>query len=499
MLQNGQDLKKLDKVLNKFQNTLGWETKDFENPLARLFENPKEIEFRSAVWDIFQQSKPITGQGEIVISGYVMSDGKGDYIHMQNMAKKLHKQFPERKIRLIVIGAETHKDKLPLLDQSVCTTNLTYSGDGLYTCPRFEKPPFDKDMSPLIQNADLWISGPVGISGLFDHLYQEAQTKGIAFTEYDTDTNLAAGSFGSKIKLGLKHAGVFTQKAREGSWKKVESETFKTAIFGSIQPKKEVIADYLASHQLLMCYQSSPAFFLDQAVQFSTLYDPGKAIDICFPSKNEIKTPEDIEMLIHKNKLKELGVGSIKWITADESGQQKEISIPIQEHGKELRIINPGILTKKDFKLITLLSAPLVGCTGDHSLVQALSYGKIPAYEIVGHKRALAQNLYNLSVKKFGEEAALSKYITACLTKKLEDFDPKDLISQAKELSESIRENFSFNKHLKGMLNARLCEAKDSEFAAFEAQLKKNYLNGTITLEDLKKQMREELVRKGIL
>jgi len=495
MLKNGQNLKNLRGALDKFQNILKWENKNYENPLASLFENPKEIEFRSAVWDIFQQSKPIAGQGEIVISGYVMADGKGDYIHMQNMAKKLHKLFPERKIRLIVVGAETQKDKLPLLDQSICTTNLSYSGNGVAISPFLEKSPFDTDMSPLIHNADLWISGPVGINGLFDHLYQEAQTKGIAFTEYDTDTNLNSGSFGSKVKLGLQHAGVFTQKIRESSWNDVQNETLKTALFGSSKPKKEAVADYFANHQLLMCYQSDPSFFFDQAVQFSNASDPEKSIDICFPGKKEITTTEDVERLIFKDRLKELGVGSVKWIASDGT----EIIIPIQEKGKELRIINPGMLTKKDFKLVTLLSAPLVGCTGDHSLIQALSYGKIPAYEMVLHKRGLALNLHNLSVKKFGEEAALSKFINSSLVKKLEVLDPIELVAQAKELGESIRENSSFNKHLKGMVNTRLYEASDPEFAAFKAQLEKNYLNGTMSLEDLKKQLRDELVRKDLI
>ncbi len=393
---------KFDDILKKFQKTLQWWP--IRGPLEK---DPKEMAFRSAVWDLFNQIQSIPGDGEIVLSGYILADGKGDYVHMANLAKKLQKQFPERKIRMVVVSAETHRDKLQLLDETICKTHLDYFADTSVGAPLIDKPLFNEDLTPYIKNAALWISGPIGILGLFDELAQEAHTKGIAFTEYDVNTNFqGTDHFAIMVNLGLGFpTGVFINKPNLGSWKDLQNDRLKNILFKQNELSQNIIDQYVNFREIFMCYQSSfiesTEFFIE-AVEFAENHSPNKSVDICLPSRgNVISTQEDLEKHIDKDFFRKKGFASVRWIS-EKDGQQQDFVIPIQDHGKEFRLINPGALSKKDFKLVMALSAPLVGCTGDHSLTQALSYGKIPSYEL-SKKRELMSKAYQISSAKFGK------------------------------------------------------------------------------------------------
>lgn len=97
----------------------------------------------------------------------------------------------------------------------------------------------------------------------------------------------------------------------------------------------------------------------------------------------------------------EQGIGTIKLIQ-----QQEEITLNWGP-GRELCIIDAGLLSPKDFEILTAISDPLMGCTGDASLALALSYEKIPFYD-VGNKTQL---LHNLAVIANKECPLLGRYL----------------------------------------------------------------------------------------
>ncbi len=96
------------------------------------------------------------------------------------------------------------------------------------------------------------------------------------------------------------------------------------------------------------------------------------------------------------------------------------------------------------------------------------------------------------------KDALITKFLKTKEHRKEIIKDPA-LIEQAKALGETIREKHSFNKDFKGMINERLLRSQDEDFVIFEDQLKKNYFNGTISLEEVKDQMRHALQAKRLL
>lgn len=473
-------------VLESYQNSLGW------NPIGKGEDQKKDFEFRSAMWDQMGKIPPIPGSGDIVLSGCVMGDGKGDYVHMTNMAKKLHKQFPDKKIHLIVVADERHKEGgLKIPDPDICTTHIAYDFLGIISGKTITKNLFETDLGELIKKSDLWISGPVSIIGLYDQYSKEA-LNGIDYTEYDAE--MVSGEFGLKLRLGLGSLGIFTKKPKDTSWSNLESEALKEQLFNTKNPTQKEIDAYLAKANIFMCYQSREFFlahFLNSAIEFSTLKDPAKDIDVCVPGQKKI-TEKQLRSVCDLEDLKKKGFASVKYIYY-ENNQPKELVIPIQDKGKVLRVIDPGFLSKKDFNGVTYLSAPLMGCTGDHSLALALSYGKIPQYEFHGHKMHYMRYLAKICEDKFGKDAPLTKFLDY---QPIED--PAKVIEQAKQIGEIIRKEHSFNRYLKGVVNERLIRSKDSDFAQFEDQLQRNYLSGNLSLKEAETQMHNELKRRGL-
>ncbi|MBS4168902.1 hypothetical protein [Parachlamydia sp. AcF125] len=78
-----------------------------------IHSKQKNRELYKVLFQIFQRHAPVPGQGEIIVSGGVFPDGKGDYFHMLSLVKQLHKKFPQRQIHLIVSCTPIHTGQLP--------------------------------------------------------------------------------------------------------------------------------------------------------------------------------------------------------------------------------------------------------------------------------------------------------------------------------------------------------------------------------------------------
>ncbi len=89
------------------------------------------------------------------------------------------------------------------------------------------------------------------------------------------------------------------------------------------------------------------------------------------------------------------GLGTISYW----SYKSGDITVNIDaEQTGTLRIINPFSLNKKTMEaMITLSRHAVVGCTGDHSLYDVISAGKVPLHEKVPHLFGLHQDLANLA------------------------------------------------------------------------------------------------------
>jgi hypothetical protein len=444
--------------------------------------------FDHVVAEIFEQAPPVPGNKEILVSGYVMSDGKGDNAHMLSMVNVLHKKFPDRQIRLIVVSDPKHEGKLGLAKAKNCIEHLAFSSDQFANVPRSL---FQEDVVEKAKAADVFIAGPISIMGLFNDIKENKEKNGIAIHEYDYDSNLFHGC-GTAIQMGLmsESAGIFTKpKKNNFSWETLNNTRLKEILFNDNAPSSQKIEDYLASHEIFLCYMSDKsraARFMQQAVIFAEQRDKTKSIDICFPSKKEIHNFFSKERL---SELKEKGIGRVT-IISYEDNQKKETTIKLSEEKKELRVIDVGFIESKDFKLLTALSAPLMGCTGDNSLGLALSYGKIPCYDWPCHKRNLSVYLEEVVEKNIGD-SVLYWFLKNTNAINIDEYllrSPK-LVEEAEKLGTCIQNNYSFNKYFAGTVNHRLYCKQYPGFAKKESELAQKYINNEISRQELEKQL----------
>ena len=178
----------------------------------------------------------------------------------------------------------------------------------------------------------------------------------------------------------------------------------------------------------------------------------------------------------------------------------------INESGFHLRIIHPGRLSKKDFKQVMYLSSPLVGCTGNGSFGQALSYGKIPYYEQLSQTKETKTNLRQIAGRVYHRDSPLVKFLEPTERRTLiVDNEEKDrlknsrLITDAIKLGETIKNQYSFNGTLRGMVNAHICRTHYPQFAIAVDEIKKSFVSKEIELERAQESIYDELQKIGLL
>lgn len=459
----------------------------------------KNAALDNLIWEMFKQCKPVEGNEEIVVLGHIKRDGQGDWLAMTNACKHLQKKFPNRTVRLIASSARNHEGKLPSSNIKNC--NVIYS-DNLSATKSSE---FPEEMHILekIQNAALIFVGPIDLW----HLREEAGNmdhKAIAFNEYDARTNLS--SLPNRITTGVakESVGIFTKslgKKKEWTWSSIENNFLKGILFGSANPEESKINEYLLKNIIFFSYMSVKTFpqFISDAILFAKINDPTKSIDICFPCKGKL---ENIVDVLPYKKLISLGIRKISFINYVGDNQIEKQDLELATSGQVLRIFNPGPLSLRDFKKMIFLSAGLVGVTGDNSIAQALSFGKIPFYECPIHKRNFAEKLASLIEEHCKQDGTpLANYIRAVMQKEETELLISDssLKEVAKKVGKIIQQEFSVNAMFPAIANHQLFVVSNPEYALLEASLRQDYLESKITLKEFEKRLVATLTELGML
>lgn len=476
----------------------------FEEKIKENVNSESYIDLKSKIFDqiisqIFQQIPPAAGDKEIVVSGYVLSDGKGDYFHQLSTVKALHKKFPDRTIRLISVSDARHKGKLPSAKN--CIQSLIFTEKEYGFQPIISPSLFQEDIVQLANNSDLFISASLGIFGLFNSISQKTKT-GIAIHEYDHTSNIYHQcDRNMQMGFGLIADGIFTKSKKTNlSWQTLYNTKLKDILFCSVEPSLEQIQSYLSSHQIFFCYMTHANIvtrYIKLAVAFSEQNGHAKTLDICYPSKTEIKQLSDLFSPKDLFELKDKGIGSVELISYRDDQKKQEV-IRLAEQGKELRIIDVGTLLPKDVKTISLLSAPLIGCTGDNSLALALSYGKIPYYEVLEFKKRFFHNLLQVTKEKLGNNSLLFQFLeqTSEPMPNLNLVKSPGLIAEAENFGLFIQENYSFNKYFSGIVNNHLYCKQYPGFAEKQEELRQKFIKNEINRKELNQKVEDLFSKK---
>jgi len=428
----------------------------------------KKMIFNFAAANIFAQSKRIDVDKPIVVCGQVCCDGKGDYFHMLSFAKHIRKQFPNIPLELIVMADLIHKGKLIFPQIEKCNTYIHYED---------EPEGFIQFLNEKIAQSSIWISGPIEPDGI-NYSDPEISEKGIAISEYDAASNGSECDKHLQMGLSSKATGIFlSSKNEKTGWFNLKNQPLKDYLW-----KKEPLnlseinpLRYNSTNQLFVFYRKDMrglVNFVTTAINFAD-YTNKEVIDIC------IFSSEFFKEIKKENLFSTFPISEIKFVSFDGNEPQEEV-IKIHENGKTLRLIFPDFLEKKDFKLLMKLSAPIVGCTGDGSLSDVISLGKIPFYEVNKHKLQLFHEIKLIS-QKVCPNSPLTEYfnIPSYLFSKPIDlnhvFDWSKLIEQARSMSEFVKKERQFKPFLTGAVNEALYR-QNSNFAKDEDNIKWAYV-----------------------
>jgi len=122
-------------------------------------------------------------------------------------------------------------------------------------------------------------------------------------------------------------------------------------------------------------------------------------LDICIVHRETSFFDRLSRNIFNLSYLQEKGISSLEiWKPGNSSNYEKTLTLENKDvDGKTVRIFLPKRLNHDDFINMLIASQPHVLVTGDQSLTEAISAGKIIWYDVPGHKGMLNRNLIRLA------------------------------------------------------------------------------------------------------
>lgn len=516
--------------------------------LRRLFQ-PLYVQHQSAI------------KGEIFILAKIHGDGIGDYFALLKSALVLKQSHPLLSIQV----AYTHQQKLPFIDPS----DYLLSAEKIFDFQEFAdltilEPiledqdilPFENQLIELKNEHKLLVLDyeeilrrkGVAVRAL-EELIQEnkrliqrleqAQVlkskavylyQKLLFAEAIVHIALAFNTFGNPrlvsksmyfaengnfegianylslnwFSMGLKpfEEGVFLRKNSypQASWK---DPRLPLLLWGKPKPDAQIIADYFLKRHLHLAYLSQITVQQITYIYLIVLQhkaDP-RQIDIVLP-KMRI---QDIQSL-NDSWLLQQGITRLSLIDFDVDENEYVLWEVKSRTEKTLRLIHEFPLPASDFVLTLELSGNVVGCTGDMSLSDCLSLGKIPFYEQRQHKRETWEGFQ--SVAKYLKLNFVQKYLNAIAHYHQQ---PPEAMAQTlhvilqtatfgeewKTLLAFFRKYYCFEDSLISHLDRHLRSSIDLGFKEKEEKIAMCYLQEKISAEDAYSKMESLIERKN--
>jgi hypothetical protein len=267
---------------------------------------------------------------------------------------------------------------------------------------------------------------------------------------------------------------------------------------------------YLQNHHIIYSYlkkkdDGSDIFIHDFVYSScSALLDDAKQIDIICSLTRLVNsnhdTPDEEHYEFDTDNFKKLGVSKIQLFQRQESGEFKLIEEIGGEGGKVLRLINPLGVDNADAKILAKASYLCVGCTGDLSLSEALSYDKLPWYQIVHHKQRVFYALQNLVQENIpgARHSHLGKFLTKLPYIGKRNADPElpgecmrapETHQQTKQMCELVKTQYCFNKILIDIVYREQARQKYPACKKYEDELTQQFIQRKISLSEGYDQM----------
>lgn len=463
-------------------------------------------------------------QSNLVVMGMVMDDGVGDYHHILNAAESIKSKFPDTKISMLVFYMD---EKLPQairkpIDPQIETIFFKWNQDLT-------------DIYPMLQKADQ----------IIDISQDSPSDKGIRdIIKQKGDKYKFIGEYGHwRAKaMGLKNDQlgiIIKDKPSTSSLLDLKNEALKKLLFGTSAPSKEDLENYFNTHETFVGYLKMGSYY-----QMGLIYTTAAFLKSSDKQTVDLMIPPVKMEYLDTQFLKEQGIGKIKVITLEE-GKLIEKETVLAEKGKELRLINPFPLEQQDFHTLVAYTNPLVGCTGDHSWSEVISFDRLPFYEVRRMKIEFQKRIIKLAGFVGNDPHYLKQYLQELLNmydphqekvisiiglgdltiesksneankRALDYFKNKqpqiaasalrianllqqpELVDEYQEFNELLRTQYSFNSTLHTIVARQLALNSHPELLKAEKEIQENYLEDRITLIQANEQLTEKITNISV-
>lgn len=217
----------------------------------------------------------------------------------------------------------------------------------------------------------------------------------------------------------------------------------------------------------------------------------GKSQDIAIVCPYEDLQQLDVEAL------KACQIKSVVLMESVNGVLTKKQTLSLQTEGKEICILNPFPLSNEDWMILLKFSAPLVGCTGDMSLSEVISNGKIPFYPPRWHKAQFMEQLQKIGftyhdefpqllqffqlLEKLPENGSLDNLSNNC--KKM-GLLSNSLVLEAQNFAAKIRAFYCARHPLASRVKQALVYAAHPHLKKIEEQLFEDWKQNAKTLKE---------------
>jgi hypothetical protein len=423
---------------------------DFRSVARAWMENALLFQYRDVA---------IPSGSTLILFTWVMADGLGDWSAQHAAASILQKAMPDLHIELVTLVETSEKKSLHYSDLPCHLLSYTKDKPAIFPSSLLKK----------MANASLVLQLPTYYPH-FTSLVKEIQ------------------------KVSLGSLPIF---AHVGEYGFIDSEWFHPRTGNmcmGIHPLEKGLLLHTTVSSVDVFPSSSPFYFA------YLITERGYAIYLHALLKYKIRDNQDLKLIIcnplpllHALKNENFSNYGVKEIVIQDS--QHKTKITLNDEGKVVFIECKQGLSSSDVQKLYLTSENFVGCRGDRSFSEVVSFEKFFFYDAVSHSRPCLQDLYDLSTFYFLAYPSLHHYLKSFL----DQTTPADLLGGIiadllkdpslyfgmQKLLSFLKNEFLFNPTLVNLVKAKITEHFQPLIKRSEETLFKEFLSGAHSLDEI--------------
>ena len=418
----------------------------------------------------------------ILVQGYIQNDGMGDFYHMVHAAKVIQAAFPEAKIIFAgeVLFLSKRIERLPALpfetilwgirDKAGC--RVAYEDNIRDRQIKDECEALSEQVTVILElpheryENSITSSATIPKSRIFEY--------GTLSDEFYASMNKPYSRYG--MGVAPLEVGII--------WKEPQSpmdaiETLSNPGLRSILLNtSDSTRNYMQTHILHFAYMRYHHSLFVQLCLAADENDVRRAIDFIL---------NDISQTIVDDIISSPFAANIQEIQTIENGAITS-SIRLGAEGKTVRLINPFPLENTDMQKLIAIASGCVGCTGDLSISEVLSHGKVPLYYAPIHKKPFIDSLKELAVEFSGNtDSLLVRYLQGVDDFKLTEekicergrlLQNPDLYQEMAQFCAFLKEHYDFNRVLVDLVKRNIALAFHPEVKELENDVCRQFQAG---------------------